>query len=923
MPAHFYVSIAQAPEELRVQIAAQLGPVLADNGEHSEESTLFLFCPKDGEDLSALPPGPARLAVAQSSRAGNLADAMVSGLVHGWITPEHIATNLMRTCVATWERFQSQSKRENRPHGRAPTHSDDRALLGLMVNSMADGLIMTERKRAEVLVNPAARELLAIDAEVEVTRSYLQERLGFYPFDLVAANPESSVLLREELSIGERRLHSIVSPVRDHDGTLIGVVVVLRDFTESHSLAHRQEEFVSIVSHELRSPLTSISGALDIALSDYAGRLNDKQRQYLTLARESCSALNHVVDDLLDVARPDSASLTVHFGPVDLSELTSLAVSQYRGSAEAKMIDLKLTCGAGDLRIAGDPDRLTQVLNNLLSNAVKFTPRGGTIEVEAFGPSVSSTHVGVSVYNNGAAIAEEAKERIFDKFEQVRNSSTRLVGGSGLGLAISRSIIEAHGGRIWVEPRNEGAKFVFTLPATLENSPPPPPAAGEFDGTHEIVAKSGKSVLLVDAEPHSSLILKGILMSLGHEVAVASDPDAGLAIARTGHPVLIVVHASPSHWDPHALLEILKHDADTRQGSVLVLGHGDLSDLRLACSSVIPLPVDPQAFHKECGRLIEESVAESGNRVLVVDDDPAIRTICAEVMRQAGMSVRVVGDGLIAVTEARKFRPDLIILDVMMPEQDGFETAAQLKADATTALTPIIFLSALGETSDKIKAFNVGAEDYIQKPFVAAELVARARKALDRSDRDLGASPTTQLPGGGAIEAEFTTRLCDPKAAFCYLDLDNLKAYNDYYSYAKADSIIRQTGTLIRDVLLQVGNHDDFIGHIAGDDFVFATTVEKVDEFCIALCSAFDRLVPLYYDRKDRDAGFIETKDRYDEMRRFPLMSVSIAAITNAETSLVTYSQLATASATGKNLAKAVPGSCYIRDEELIWQARS
>ncbi len=936
---HFNVAIVQAPKSVRAQMATQLGPLLVEGTDHPAGSTLFLLWLEAGDELADLEPGYARLAVSSSAQFDRLTDALVGGLVHGWISPEGLLPGLMRACVCAWKRFLAQQDAQassppshlgqalgnpfaprTKATSLAPASSPDRHLLSLMVNSMADGLIMTERHRDEVLINPAARALLEISPTSVVTRSYLQERLGFYPFDLVATTPDTSELVREELSIGEKRLHSTVSPIREPNGELLGVVVVLRDFTDTQNLAHRQEEFVAIVSHELRSPLTSIGGALDIALSDYAGRLNDKQRQYLSLARESCSALNHIVDDLLDVARSENGGMAIHFAPVDLSEIVTQAMRQYRGSVEAKQINLKLIAGDGDMRISGDRYRLTQVLNNLLSNAIKFTPRGGQVEIETFGPSVSSSHVGISVYNNGDAIADEAKERIFEKFEQIRSSSTRRVGGSGLGLAISRSIIEAHGGRIWAEPRERGAKFVFTLPATTE-SPALSPPTGEFDSGLEAVPRSGKNVLLVDADRHSSLILKGILMSAGHCVEVADTPDLALALARKRPPVLIVVHASPKHWDPHALLEIIKHDAETRQCSVLVLSQGDLAPLRLACPNVMALPVDPPRFHKECDRLIQESMAEAGNRVLVVDDDPAIRTICAEVLRHAGMSVRIAPDGMSALDEARRFRPNLILLDVMMPDMDGFQTAENLKSDALTAMTPIIFLSALGETSDKVKAFNLGAEDYVQKPFVAAELIARVRKALDRSDRELGASPTTQLPGGGAIEAEFTTRLGDPDAVFCYLDLDNLKAYNDYYSYAKADSIIRQTGDLIRDVLAQTGNPEDFIGHIAGDDFVFATSLARVDGVCIAMCSAFDRLVPLNYDRIDRDKGYIETRDRYDELRRFPLMSVSIAAITNASQRRLNYTELAKASAIGKKLAKAVAGSSYVRDEELVWQA--
>ena len=153
--------------------------------------------------------------------------------------------------------------------------------------------------------------------------------------------------------------------------------------------------------------------------------------------------------------------------------------------------------------------------------------------------------------------------------------------------------------------------------------------------------------------------------------------------------------------------------------------------------------------------------------------------------------------------------------------------------------------------------------------------------------------------------------------AFCYLDLDNLKAFNDYYGYAKADGVIRQTGDLVRDVIRREGRESDFIGHIAGDDFVFITDADCVDAVCTTICETFDRLIPLYYNKLDRERGYIETKDRYGVMRRFPIMGVSLAAVTGGE--IESYSHLAAAAAEGKKLAKALEGSVYVRDGEVVF----
>jgi diguanylate cyclase (GGDEF)-like protein len=305
--------------------------------------------------------------------------------------------------------------------------------------------------------------------------------------------------------------------------------------------------------------------------------------------------------------------------------------------------------------------------------------------------------------------------------------------------------------------------------------------------------------------------------------------------------------------------------------------------------------------------------------ILVVDDDPGIRMICGEVLESAGYVVRDAETGTKALAEARRWRPDLILLDVTLPELDGFAVAKRLRDERATAVIPVIFISARGQTKDKVQAFKLGADDYLVKPFDAAELQARVEKALERREREYLASPTTRLPGSQAIEQEIGRRLAGGgDFAFCYLDLDNLKAVNDYYGYAKADGIIKQTGDLVREVIAREGSDSDFIGHIAGDDFVFITTTERVDKVCRTLIETFDRLVPLYYNKVDRERGYIETLDRYGDRRKFAIMSVSIAALCGGRNRFASHNDLATAAAELKRVAKAIAGSAYVRDGAVI-----
>jgi DNA-binding response OmpR family regulator len=597
-----------------------------------------------------------------------------------------------------------------------------------------------------------------------------------------------------------------------------------------------------------------------------------------------------------------------------MGRLTREVVDRYRDAARARGVKVAVTTGAEDVAVTGDPEKLARVLGNLLSNSINFAGPGGRVDVDVFGPPVVTDAVGVSVWNDGEPIAEADRERIFAP----PDTAPRRVAGTGLGLGISRAVVEAHGGRIWVESSAEGTKFVFMLPAQAAAVPEPRHPDPPLRISTETVR-----ALVVDDDPHSAYLIKGLLMAAGHDVVVTTDVDSALVAARHETMALAVISAEVS--DAAALVAIFEHDPETRNAAVLVLAeparHAEL--LAAGADECLDRPLQPSQFHEVCARVLLEAGRREAPRILVVDDDASVRAICREILSQAGYVVRDVGSSDTALIEARRFRPDIVLLDVMMPVQDGFNTAERLRADSSTRMTPIIFLSAKGETADKVRAFRSGAEDYVVKPFDAVELVARVGKALARQARELGASPTTQLPGADAIAAEVERRIAerDRLAVCAYLDLDNFKAFNDYFGLARADAVIRQTGDLVREVVAKIGAPGDFIGHIAGDDFVMVLDGESADRVCTAFIQRFDRLIPLYYDRDDRRRGYIQAQDRYGVERHFPIMTVSIAAVGLA--SMASFADVATAAAAAKASAKALPSSAYVRDGVVILPARA
>lgn len=802
------------------------------------------------------------------------------------------------------------------------TLGESRRRLERMLECMVDGVLVTDERNEIQVMNPAARALLRVHDPAQATARYLQQTLGFYPFELVRGwEYDGMRILREELKIFDRTLHSTVSPVTDALGRLAGVMVVMRDITEQKLLEERKEEFVSIISHELRTPLTSITGALELVLNNFAGEVSDKQRRYLGMAKESAERLNAIVDDLLDLSKFAKGKLRMTLEVVHLGDLVRAAAERYGPAATEKKVRLECRVPPPPgIKVLADPARINQVLNNLLTNAIKFTPEGGEIRADLLRPPAVSGFACVTVFNSGDPIPEADVDRIFDKFEQARTDRNRAVRGTGLGLAISRSIVEGHGGRIWAEPGEmRGARFVVVLPEEPDTEAIA--AAGGAAGAQlATVPQRPKSVLVVEDEPDVAYILKALLLGRGHKVHVASGAEEAVTLARAHRPDLAVLDVRMPGLDGLSLAEILRHDPETRGIPFLVASVLDEREraFRVGASAYLQKPFDVPRFLATVEGLMATRAGRPGAKILVVDDDPATRAICKEILGNLSYEVREAESMAAALSQVQGFRPDLLLVDVMLPDGDGFALLEQLKADRATSHMSAVFISARADTASKVRALKLGGDDYLVKPFDALELGARVETVLRRKESELGASPTTRLPGSMAIEQEVSRRLSAGESfALCYLDLDNLKAFNDYYGYAKADAVIQQTGDLLSEVLAAAGEPGDFLGHIAGDDFVFVLGLDRADRVCQKTIEAFDRIIPLYYDKEDRTRGHIETDDRFGVRRKFPIMSVSVAAVL-CTGQYRTHADVARAAAELKKRAKSLPGSAYLRSDAAV-----
>ena len=419
------------------------------------------------------------------------------------------------------------------------------------------------------------------------------------------------------------------TPIRSEDGVMRSFVVTLQDMTPIENLERQRAEFLGMVSHELRLPLTSIKGSADTLLESGPDLDPAEVRQFSRIIRDQSERMRYMIVDLLDAARIETGTLSVNPEPSPVLAMVDEAKRRFLTGGGQN--DLQISLPPDLPPVMADQRRIVQVLNNLLSNAADSSRQGSNIKVSA---EREEFHVAISVTDDGHGVSAERATHVFRTFfragDDDRQHDRR---GAGLGLAICRGIVEAHGGRIWVESEGPGlgSRFTFTIPI-----------------------------------------------------------------------------AGPTDFDP---------------GGTAIPG-------------------------LDLGRL--DRVAAS---ILVVDDDPQTLRHVRDALSGTGYSVMVTGDPVEALNITRTARPDLVVLDLVLPDVDGIELMQEMKAIADI---PVIFLSAYGQDQVIAQAFEAGAADYVCKPFSPTELVARIRAELRRV-----AGPPTNPTGTvtiGDLEVDYDGR---------------------------------------------------------------------------------------------------------------------------------------------------------------------
>jgi signal transduction histidine kinase/DNA-binding response OmpR family regulator len=484
-----------------------------------------------------------------------------------------------------------------------------------------------------------------------------------------------------------------------------------------------KSEFLANMSHELRTPLNAIIGFSEVLLERMFGELNDKQDEYLQDILSSGRHLLLLINDILDLSKIEAGRMELELGLFSLPEALEGSLTMLRERAARHGIGLSLAVAPGVGLVEADERKVKQVLFNLLSNAVKFTLDGGRVEVTAH-PAGGA--VAIAVRDTGIGIAPEDQEQIFEEFRQAGQGASAEREGTGLGLALTRRFVELHGGSIRVESRvGVGSTFTVTLP--LRRTPAPAPVA-ELPVPEP--AGDGPTVLLVEDDQRSADLLTLYLTGAGFRVAVARDGEEGLALARRLHPQGIALDIILPRLDGWEFLARAKADPELASIPVVIVSMLDErgKGFALGAADYLVKPVRREAL-LDALRRHTAAPTDGAGTLLAIDDDPLALELIEATLQPEGYRVLRASGGEEGIRLAQQERPALVILDLMMPDVDGFAVVERLRGDPVTQRIPIIILTAKSMSHEEKERLNGRISHLARKAeFDRAELVALVRR---------------------------------------------------------------------------------------------------------------------------------------------------------------------------------------------------
>ncbi|HVS02389.1 MAG TPA: response regulator [Thermoanaerobaculia bacterium] len=534
-------------------------------------------------------------------------------------------------------------------------------------------------------------------------------------------------LSEEELERIQRYVDQVATAV--HNASLFEEARESRDAAERANTT--KSRFLANMSHELRTPMNAIIGYSELLMEDAEDDGNEALLGDLKKIRAAGKHLLALINDVLDLSKIEAGKMTLHYEEVDLPALVQDVVVTIEPLAAKNRNRLEIDLAAGLGCVRSDATKLRQALFNLLSNACKFTHEGAVRLRAERRPSVGGEALRFAVSDTGIGITAEQIDKIFDEFTQADTSTERRFGGTGLGLAISRRFCQLMGGDITVESEpGKGSTFTIELPVERPQS-------------------AASTVLVIDDDPAARELIRRLLEREGLEVATAADGREGLALAARLQPQAIALDLVMPEPDGWAVLAALKENPATASIPVVlcsILAEQERG-FALGAADYLTKPVDRQRLATFLDRVRGGKAAP---RVLIVEDDPASRDLERRIAEERGWAVVEAADGLEALGAIEAAVPDLILLDLMLPEMDGFTFLEELETRMPGLSVPVVVVTGMDLTPAERERLNGSVSRIVQKGHAdPAHLIGEIRAVLD--------SRKSESPSEDAEESDAAT----------------------------------------------------------------------------------------------------------------------------------------------------------------------
>lgn len=594
------------------------------------------------------------------------------------------------------------------------------------IETIPDGFALFDADDRLVLANDRYREIFSGISDIIVTGTHFREILSaqadFDPQSTAGlqkeqwieqqmerhANPSAS---RREVRISGAWVH--VTKSKTPDGGTVAVYSDISDLIDKQAQLEEargdaeeaneaKSRFLASMSHELRTPLNAIIGYSEMLIDDAQGQKDSSHVEDLEKIMSSGQHLLSLINDILDLSKIEAGKMEIHVERFEIAPLVEDVKSTITPMMSKNHNQLTLRIETTSTEIVTDKTKLRQNLLNLLSNAAKFTQSG---EIELAVTDGKET-IDFAVRDNGIGMTKEQKEKLFQAFVQADSSTTRNYGGTGLGLAIVSNFTKMVGGDVQVETEvGKGSTFTLRFPKVFEAKEP----------TAKIHSVPGPlaSILVIDDDPNAREAMHDLLVEEGFNVLAAADAETGLALAEKHRPAAIILDIIMPERDGWSVLRSLKANAELCEIPVIlatVLGDREMG-LAFGAVDHLTKPINPQ-------RLLAtiNAFASGGDReVLIVDDDAGTRSLFRRILVREGWAVREASDGVRALAQLDIKLPTVVILDLLMPNLDGFETLRAIRERDKCAGLPVIVATSKDLSKTEMDWLRSHAREVVMK----------------------------------------------------------------------------------------------------------------------------------------------------------------------------------------------------------------